>query len=95
MEILENIHFTGLYTASSEDVEQARERKASHVYENFVAPVLEDLDGREIFQVHEVKDDIRPPYSYREIRDALEYGSRESDELEFIEEDMDLFLYRE
>lgn len=78
-----------------EDPEEARRRKSRHVYESFVRPALENDSGRKIFQPNEVQEDIRPPYSYREVKDALEYASREAEGIEFIEEDMELFLYVE
>jgi hypothetical protein len=40
-----------------------------------------------------VRDELRPPYSYREVKDALEYASGELEIYELVEEDMDLFMY--
>lgn len=95
MSIVDGLDFSYSSHVSEEDVEAARERKAEHVYESFVYPVLEDSSGRKVFQVNEVKDEIRPPYSYREVKDALEYASSETGEVDLLEEDMDLFLYSE
>jgi hypothetical protein len=54
---------------------------------------LSHQDGREVFSVSEVRDELRPPYSYREVKDALEYASGELEIYELVEEDMDLFMY--
>lgn len=54
---------------------------------------LSHRDGREVFSVSEVRDELRPPYSYREVKDALEYASGELEIYELVEEDMDLFMY--
>jgi hypothetical protein len=37
--------------------------------------------------------ELRPPYSYREVKDALEYATGEREGYELVEEDMDLYLY--
>lgn len=93
MSILEETDFGYGFNILEEDIEEARERKAEHVYQNFIYPVLQDFSGREVFQPDELQDEIRPPYSYTEVKDALEYASFESEDVEFLEEDMDLFLY--
>jgi len=63
--------------SSDQKVLEARERKAQHVYKQFVEPVVEGAE--EDFTVEEVASEIRPPYDSFEIRDALEYGVREQD----------------
>ena len=69
--------------SSDQKVLEARERKAKHVYRQFVEPVVEDSE--EDFTVEEVASEIRPPYDSFEIRDALEYGVREG-EVEYGQE---------
>ncbi|MFB6115412.1 MAG: hypothetical protein ABEK04_03890 [Candidatus Nanohalobium sp.] len=78
----------GVYTArlrsnfSQEDLEEARERKAEHVYETFVQPVLEEKE--ESFTAEDIRSELRPPYSEEEVKDALEYGVEEEG-LEYVE----------
>lgn len=95
MSILDSTDFGYGFHFSEEDVEEARERKSEHVYEAFIRPVLDEYSGREIFRPNEINEEMRPPYSYGEVRDALEYASEETEEIEYVEEDMDLFLYTE
>ncbi|MFB6115923.1 MAG: hypothetical protein ABEK10_00270 [Candidatus Nanosalina sp.] len=95
MSVVEGLNLSYTRSVSREEVEEARDRKAEHVYTAFVQPLLEEYSGRKIFQPNEIQDDIRPPYSYREVKDALEYASGETEEIEYVEEDMDLFLYTE
>lgn len=82
-------------TVSDEEYEEALERKAEHVYNAFVQDVLNRFESRKIFQPQVVQEEMRPPYSYGEVKSALEYGAENSESVEFIEEDMDLFLYAE
>jgi hypothetical protein len=86
-----DVSFRGPQVSDGE-VEEARWRKSRHVFENFVEPVTSG-DGREVFSVSEVRDELWPPYSYREVKDALEYASGELEIYELVEEDMDLFMY--
>lgn len=70
------------------------ENRSEHIYTTFIQSVLEDFDGREVFRPNEVQDEIRPPYSYTEVKSALEYGAENSENIELAESDMDLFLYK-
>jgi hypothetical protein len=65
-----SIHFRP--KASREDAARQRHKKARHVYQTFVEPVLEEID--ETFTPEEVREEIRPPYSEKEIEAALEYA---------------------
>jgi hypothetical protein len=67
---------------SNEDAERERKEKAGHVYDTFVEPVLGELDDE--FSPEDVRSEIRPPYSEREIKAALEYGV-ENEGLEYVE----------
>ena len=79
----ERSHYLNIGDTSDQELEDALERKQRHVYTTFVEPVLEDGGEK---TVEEVMEEIRPPYSEEEIRDALEYGV-ENEGLEYISED--------
>lgn len=74
---------------SEEKLRKARNRKAEHVYETFVRPLLEDLG--EDFSEEEVHENIRPPYTEEEINRALEYGLEEGSLV--YDEEVDLYRW--
>ncbi len=81
---------------SEDEYEERMEQRAENIYENIIAPALEEsFDSRTILQPERIQNEIRPPYSYTEVKDALEYGAEESENLEMLEEDMDLYLLEE
>jgi hypothetical protein len=82
-------------SVSEDEYRERIEQRDERIYTTFVEPVLdESLDGRAVFQPNEVQDNMRPPYSYTEVKSALEYGSENSESVELAESDMDLFLYK-
>lgn len=89
-----NINF-GTYHISEKEEKKAQSRKAEHVYNTFVNDILNQFDSRKIFQPNEVREEMRPPYTYTEIKSALEYGAENKDDVELLESDMDLFLYED
>jgi|APHM01.1.fsa_nt_gi hypothetical protein len=65
--------------ADEQEAKQALDRKYRHIYDEFVGKVIEEDERHSL---KEIKDEIRPPYSKREIMGSIEYGVREG-ELEY------------
>mgnify|MGYP002761595689 CR=1 FL=1 len=66
----ERSHYLNIGDTSDQELEDALDSKQIHVYTTFVEPVREDGGEK---TVEELREEIRPPYSEEEIRDALEY----------------------
>lgn len=47
--------------------------------------------GRKVFTTRELKQEMRPPYSFEQLHQSLELG----DEVELLERDMNLWLYED
>ena len=78
---------------SETEYEERKEQRARNIYEDIIEPVLEEsFDSRTVFQPHSVQEEIRPPYSYGEVKDALQYGAENREHLQLQEADMDLYL---
>lgn len=88
----DKIQFSFTSTISESEYEERMESRAERIYATFVQSVLEEFDGREVFQPNEVQDEMRPPYSYKEVKNALQYGAENSEGLQLLEKDMDLYL---
>ncbi len=81
---------------SEAEYEKRKERRAKNIYQDIVEPALEQgLDSTTVFQPKRIQDEIRPPYSYTEVKNALEYGAQNSDDFHLLESDMDLYLIEE
>lgn len=80
--------FTGSSLPKSGELDAARERYLENVYTEFLKPVIEE---HELFQPWELEEEIRPPYTTREIYDALEHV--DDPEIELVEEDLWLWKY--
>lgn len=82
--------FTSPGTITEEYAAQSRERYLENLYSEFVKPAIKSR-GEELFQPWELEDDIRPPYTTREINDALEFA--EDPEIELVEGELCLWRY--
>ena len=81
---------------SETEYQEREEKRAKNIYEDIIEPALEEsFDSRTIFQPDSIQDEIRPPYSYGEIKDALQYGAENRESLQLQEADMDLYLVQE
>lgn len=78
---------------SDKEYEERKEQRAKNIYEEIIEPALEEsFDTRTVCQPDRIQDEIRPPYSYSEVKDALQYGAENRENLQLQEEDMDLYL---
>ncbi len=85
--------FTG-HEPRKEELERGRERYLLNLYTGFVEPYLEEeYDDASLFQPWNVSQNIRPPYTSREIEQALELASDDGNPVELVEEDMKLWKY--
>jgi len=77
-------------------VEKQRRQRSGRIYRDLVEPLIEEeFESRKIFRPDRIQEELRSPYSYSEVRDALEYATEHRDNMELLEDDMDLYLLTE
>lgn len=64
-----------------ENEEQQLEKRNQHIYQTFISPAIHDYEDRQTINIEDIQEQINPPYSEKEIEDALNHALHETDEV--------------
>ena len=64
-----------------ENEEQQLEERNQHIYQTFISPVIHEYEDGQTINIEDIQEQINPPYSEKEIEDALSHALNETDEV--------------